>query len=206
MRTADATPPPPAAPQEDAAREAEGAAMTAADVCEHMDARSTEFEMGGADRTAAVADEPEAKRRRPAAPAQAPASTVSNAIEIHQSAHMLASEAQPLKRRRMRKKGPGPQPGHDVSPEQRLLSPCLPAPVAFTGASTASSCTGGVPSRKGLTVADVAGSWCPISAPRGGGGTSGSPPAQLRTVESTGTDSKARISGEDRDSRPCSRA
>ena len=164
----------------------------------------TKVEVGGAVRTAAGAYEPEAKRRRPAAPAPAPASTASNAIEFQQSAHMLASEAQPLKRRRMRQKGPGPQPGHDSSRAQRLLSPSPPAPVSSIGASTA-PCTG-VPSRKGLTVADVAGSWRSISAPRGGGGTSGSSPAQLRIVESTGTDSKARISGVDRDSRPCSRA
>ena len=171
--------------KEDADCEVEGAAMTAAD----------------------ASVEPEAKRSRPAAPAPAPASTASEATVVQQSpAHVFVSAAQPplLKRRRMRKKGPGPQPGHDPSPEQRLLSSCPPAPAASAGAPTALHSR--VPSRKGLTIADVAGSWCPTSAPRGGGGTAGSPPAQPRIVESTGTDSKARISGEDRDSRPCSRA
>ena len=133
----------------------------------------------------------------------APAPVIVSASEGFQrlSVH---DEAQSQPRKRLRKKGPAPEHWIEAQLDQRALSPLPPAPEFLSAGASNASCIG-VPSRKGLPVADAAGSWLSTSALRGGGGTSGLSPGQLRTEESTGTGNKERTLGEDRETLPLSR-
>ena len=132
-----------------------------------------------------------AKRRKMQdASSPAPAPVIVSASERFQELS-VHDEAQSQPRKRLRKKGPAPEHWIEAQLDQRALSPLPPAPEFLSAGASNASCTG-VPSRKGLPVADAAGSWLSTSAPRGGGGTSGLSPGQLRTEESTGTGNKER--------------
>ena len=170
--------------------------MEKASICEDVEAATPAAEEEKSVETDAAAeavDEPALKRLKFVPAAIAPATVFDEVVSEQpaslQSAGTEGQDEPQVKRRRFRKKGPHPE----VLP---VSQPPPPAPPV--------SCTGG-PSRKGLPVVDATVPWQPASALRGGGELSGFPPEQLQTVESTGTSTKERTLGEDRETLPLSR-